>query len=225
MASQNPRKRILVGEDSLESLRLIESFLKSLGLEWKSAADGAALLKIAREDTFDLLLVDIGLPVMSGLDVVRVLRKEGLKCPVVAISANSSAQDLENYRAAGFTDSLAKPFNRKQFTNKVRCILSLDSDAAADSEGPGLSWAPLAAQFAESLPPKMKELYAALEAQDFSQVELLAHRIRAAGMFGFTAVSELCAEIERVLKVEDHAKIPQLLEKLSNAVREIQPGP
>lgn len=217
-----PKKRVLVGEDSDESRLLIQAYLKSLDLEFEGAADGETLIKLARSKSFDLLLVDIGLPILSGLEAVKRLRKEGLRTPIVSISGNSESADLEKYRAAGFTDSLAKPFNRKQFLTKVSELLSLTPIDDGQDGGLVATWEPIAEQFADQLPAKLKELYTVLEAQDYTQLAFLAHRVRAAGMFGFTSVSEICAEIDVVLKNGERHKVPALLEKLSGAVDEIR---
>lgn len=218
----NSTKLVLIGEDSEESRRLIELYLKSMAVDFCAAADGAAILKSARERHFDLLLIDIGLPDMSGLDVVRTLRGEGFKGPIVSISANCSADDVVEYHAAGCSACLGKPFNRKQFIGMVSALLDIPAQPSSNGNALNAMWAPLAAQFAEQLPARVKELYATFEAQDFSRLAFLAHKVRAAGMFGFVSVSEICAEFETALKEGQHQKIAPLLEKLSNAVEEIK---
>ncbi|MBN8550897.1 MAG: response regulator, partial [Deltaproteobacteria bacterium] len=209
-------------EDSPESLRLIESYLKALSLECHCVSDGQALLALARQHTFDLLIVDIGLPMLDGLEVVKTLRAEGVSCPIISISANCAPQDLERYSAAGFTETVGKPFKRQQFIETVaRLISSAEGQQDLDAEHEA-GWGALADQFAEGLPQKVAELFEVLEKQDFARLIFLVHRIRAAGMFGFDEVSKLCAQLEAALSARDVSRVEVLLHELSASVDKIQ---
>jgi PAS domain S-box-containing protein len=106
-----PRRRILVVDDSLLNAASLEKLLIALGQEVRTAHDGKEAIEIAREYRPEIMLLDIGLPVMDGYEVARRSRKEpGLeKTTLVAMTGYGKAEDRQRSQAAGFNAHLVKP--------------------------------------------------------------------------------------------------------------------
>ena len=111
--------RILLVEDHGDTARIMSRLLSGQGHEVQNAADVATAIKIAEQQTFDLLLSDLGLPDGSGLDIMRALRTKGINLPGIALSGYGQEKDIEASRAAGFTIHLVKPVNLSKLKEEI----------------------------------------------------------------------------------------------------------
>ena len=108
-----PRLRLLLVEDHRDTAKVMSRLLRNLGHDVATAESIAATLRIVKQQPFDLVLSDLGLPDGSGLDLMRELRQQyGL--PGVAISGYGMEEDVAQTRAAGFFAHLTKPVNLQQ---------------------------------------------------------------------------------------------------------------
>jgi two-component system phosphate regulon response regulator PhoB len=117
---------ILIAEDDLLIAEMIGSVLIHAGHEVFHAADGGGALEAIRAEEIDLVLLDLMLPVTSGLEILRKLKSDPLHAgiPVVVVSARSRPKDLEAARDAGAADYLTKPFSLTDLLNRVRRALA-----------------------------------------------------------------------------------------------------
>ncbi len=109
------RGRILYAEDNEVNRKLIEMLVRKTGADIKVVINGAEALKAATTEAFDLILMDIQMPVMDGRDATLALRKSGNNVPIVALTANIMAEDIRDYKDAGCNDCLAKPVDKHRF--------------------------------------------------------------------------------------------------------------
>lgn len=113
--------RILVAEDNLVNFTVVSELLRCFGLQVDHARDGALAVHLAGATHYDLVLMDMQMPVMDGLEATRTIRQRGLTdLPIVGLTANAFASDREDCLAAGMTDFVAKPINRA----KIGAILA-----------------------------------------------------------------------------------------------------
>ncbi|MFT7616876.1 MAG: signal transduction histidine kinase/CheY-like chemotaxis protein [Planctomycetota bacterium] len=102
--------RILVVEDNTINQKLITSMLKKWGFETCIAENGAIALEMTDDDDdFDIILMDLQMPVMGGLDATEALRDRGIEIPIVAVTANAMKGDREICIDAGMDDYVSKP--------------------------------------------------------------------------------------------------------------------
>ena len=108
-----PRRRILVVDDSLVNAASLEKLLNALGQEVQTAHDGKQAVELAQSYKPDIILLDIGLPVMNGYEVAEVCRKdrELQNVTLVAMTGYGKEQDRQRSQAAGFNAHLVKPVN------------------------------------------------------------------------------------------------------------------
>lgn len=103
--------KVLVVEDHPVNRKLVATWLSATGCRCVTAENGRAALEACASDAFDLILMDVNMPVMDGLSAVRALRGEGLRTPIVMLSASASAVDEAAGMDAGADGYLAKPLD------------------------------------------------------------------------------------------------------------------
>ena len=107
--------RILVADDAAANRELVSTILSQLGINAEVAHDGAEALAAVQVADFDLVLMDMHMPEMDGLEATRRIRALGgafARLPIIALTANALQGDREACMAAGMNDYLAKPFKR-----------------------------------------------------------------------------------------------------------------
>ena len=115
-------KTILVVDDEPKIVQLARDYLEHAGFTVVSASDGAEALSRARTDAPDLIVLDLGLPKLDGLDVARALRRES-SVPIVILSGRSDESDKLVGLELGADDYLTKPFSPKELVARVRAVL------------------------------------------------------------------------------------------------------
>jgi DNA-binding response OmpR family regulator len=122
-SSDQPRCRLLVIEDDLDIARLIGLHVTVLECDVVCAHDGATGLELALGGWFDLLVLDLGLPQMDGLEVCRRLRARSSYTPILILTARSSDMDRVLGLEMGCDDYLTKPFNIRELVARIKAIL------------------------------------------------------------------------------------------------------
>ncbi|MBN1836692.1 MAG: response regulator [Spirochaetales bacterium] len=117
--------RVLVVDDEPLNRKLIRSFLDLEGIEVIEANDAESGLALARSQSPGLILLDLQLPGMSGLEALAALKRDDAtrEIPVVILSAGSLERDTESLREAGAAGLLLKPFSGKELLERVRAFL------------------------------------------------------------------------------------------------------
>ncbi|MFE1548834.1 response regulator transcription factor [Streptomyces sp. NPDC058718] len=128
--------RILVAEDDPKQSRLIRIYLEREGNTVQVVADGRAALERVRSVRPDLVVLDVMLPFVDGLDVCRILRSEGSDVPILLLTARSTEEDMLLGLDLGADDYLTKPYSPRELTARVRALLrrSRATGAAARDE-------------------------------------------------------------------------------------------
>lgn len=115
--------RILIVEDEDQLREQLAVRLRQEGFAVDLAADGKEGLFIGREYPIDLGVVDLGLPKMSGIEVIRNLREEGEKFPILILTARDRWQDKVEGLDAGGDDYLVKPFHMEELVARIKALL------------------------------------------------------------------------------------------------------
>ena len=113
---------ILVVDDEPRIVQLVRDYLEHGGFTVLVASDGAAALRTARTGRPDLVVLDLGLPGLDGLDVTRALRRDG-EVPIIMLTARTEESDKLVGLELGADDYLTKPFSPKELVARVRAVL------------------------------------------------------------------------------------------------------
>jgi len=115
-------KKVLVVEDELKIARLVRDYLIEAGFAVVEASDGAGALAAARAEKPDMILLDLGLPGVDGLDVTRKLRASSA-VPIIILTARSEETDRVVGLELGADDYVTKPFSPKELVARIRAVL------------------------------------------------------------------------------------------------------
>ncbi|MBW3668245.1 MAG: response regulator transcription factor [Actinobacteria bacterium] len=133
------RPRILVVDDEPSIVDAVATALRYEGFDVSEAATGRQALKLTESQRPDLLVLDVMLPDLDGLEVTRRLRRDGLRVPVLFLTARDATEDKVAGLTVGGDDYVTKPFSLAEVVARVRAILR--RVAAADDEGSVLRFA------------------------------------------------------------------------------------
>ncbi len=229
--------RVLLAEDVSEMTNLIRLTLKKTGLGLDLAENGLvahekAMASKAAGKPYDLILMDIRMPVMDGYEATRRLREDGWEGPIVALTAHSMRGDREKCLEAGCNDYLSKPVSQAKFFGVLERYLGRTGAAteeAPDHEQPagrsgegklfdGLlddaTVDQLVDEYAMTLPAKAEVIERAFNARDLDLLAGLAHELKGvAAMYGFSRVSEKALSLKQLAAEADD--VEQLLTAVS----------
>ncbi|MBL8203164.1 MAG: response regulator transcription factor [Blastocatellia bacterium] len=116
------RRKILIVDDDRKTVSLIKLYLEHDGYETLVAYDGQEALRQAREQQPDLIVLDLMLPQVNGLDVCRALRAES-KVPIIMLTARAAEDDKLHGLDLGADDYVTKPFSPRELVARVRAVL------------------------------------------------------------------------------------------------------
>jgi DNA-binding response OmpR family regulator len=115
--------RILVVEDEARLASFLEKGLRSSGFTTTVVGDGRSATVLARDEDFDLMILDLGLPGKDGLQVLRELREDGQRLPVIVLTARSDPHERVTGLETGADDYLGKPFHFEELVARIRARL------------------------------------------------------------------------------------------------------
>ena len=235
-------RRILLVEDTPINQVLVKKMLCHLNQQVETADNGAEALEMIGRDHFDLVLMDIQMPVMDGITATRKIREMGRRMPVLALSAYTMENNQQDSIAAGCNEFLPKPIKKCQLReallrwldkdepipfHRTESIPSSQSDGDRQqavihstllAEDPEME--PLVVDYVQNLPGTLHRLEENLARADEESLAQGAHRLKGTGGgFGYQQLTDLAAQLEKeALAGEPEACgriIPRLRETLS----------
>ena len=221
--ASNPGLRLLIAEDSEDNRILLEAYLKSSGYALRFVEDGSRAVQAFPEHRFDLVLMDLQMPVMDGLEATRRIRalerERGLPAvPILALTANALPADIEASQSAGCNAHLAKPVSKTRLLSVLRKYTS----KAPETAKPDAILARVPAGLEHIAPgylakrrselPVLREL---LHALDWNQIRVLGHNMKGTGTgYGFPEITGLGAAIEQAAKQSNPDAVALQLQEL-----------
>ena len=126
--------KVLIVDDDPSICKLLEKVMHSNDLETTVADSGQAALHLLKDHAYDIILMDVMLGDMEGFEVIRALRSQGIKTPVMIVSGRNEDYDSLYGLSIGADDYITKPFSVREVLARVRSVLRRTSAARAESE-------------------------------------------------------------------------------------------
>ncbi|MFQ5469888.1 MAG: ATP-binding protein [Gammaproteobacteria bacterium] len=211
---------LLLAEDNTVNQLLIKSLLGNTNINITCVENGKDAIEKALAGDFDLILMDMQMPVMGGLEATDWLRKSGYGRPIVALTANASQEDRDRCATAGCNDFLTKPIDRTHFDTVLSKHLKTEVRNTNQTKNRNVSnlsidLTEINGLFLDDLPNTLDEIILAAEEKNWSQVKFLAHKLKGgAANLGFTEISRIASDLERFIKEEDLAPVAGLIKAL-----------
>jgi len=221
-----PAGHVLVVDDGAENRQLVRVLLEGAGLQVSEADTGKMALDLMETASYDLVLMDMQMPVMDGQTATRHLRARGVTLPIIALTANAMKGFERELDEAGFSGHLTKPIDvdtlmrelatrlgGKAITGDAGAAQPTPPDRVADSQAivsrlighPKLGG--IIARFVTQFTLKLAEMETALEAADMTALEALAHWLKGAGgSMGYDDLFDpACALEEAAARGDSHS--------------------
>lgn len=224
--------RILIAEDREELQELLRVYLGATGAQINFVSNGAEALRLLNAGTFDLVLLDINMPVMSGLDAIRELRRLDYNGVIYAVTANASLEDRKCYLSAGFNGVVIKPFQQEELMRIIGETLPRTSEhfetqqiirSTLIDEQP--EFADLVYRFVEKLPATMLRIDEAIGIEDWPDSLKDLHDLKGMGTaFGYPAITQIAADMYIQITNADYAAARALALRLRNTIDRMQRG-
>jgi CheY-like chemotaxis protein/HPt (histidine-containing phosphotransfer) domain-containing protein len=241
--------RILVAEDSPVNLLLIERYLKDPLFEIDTARDGAAALAKFQSGAYDLVLMDLQMPVMDGYEATRSMRAweaahQKSPTPILALTAHAFKEEEQKSLAAGCNAHLIKPIRKPDLLKAIQQHTGGESNTSLGVAGqhaggesstsarttPGPIRVRPPAGIEEAIPlflditrQDLQSLNDALRAQDYSKIRFIGHDLKGSGGgYGFDEISNLGKSIEEAAKRSDSEEIGKHVSALADYLSRVE---
>ena len=225
---------VLFADDALDNRRLVEHFLKKVGLNVVLVENGQEAREAVKSQDFDLILMDMQMPVMDGLTATRSIRQDGVRIPIIAISAGAMTSDIEKAMDAGCDTHLSKPFSRDSLYETLARYLNNGRSQNVDFPlsplvsslvGGDPDMVSLLVEFIDGLPQRFLDISTACGGRDSAKLAALAHKLKgSAGMYGLPELALVAGDLEKVSKLPDFIQAQTLVQNINDLLPRIQRG-
>ena len=217
--------RILVVDDVEENRTLLEVILSKLGYLPVQCSGGKQAVMLCRQETYDIILMDIQMPEVNGLEAVRQIRADSLNAavPIIAMTASNQKDDELAAFESGCDDYLSKPINRKQLEQKMWRNLAKMRQIHEAEQGQEITsflegdpdYHKTIETFVGNLPSRIEDIRQAFEKHDFKDLAFKIHALKGLGGFaGFAVYTDKAAKIEESLREKDVDKVQYQIDEM-----------
>lgn len=214
---------ILVAEDSPDIQALVHMLISKVGADLTMVKNGKLAVEKTMEKEFDLVLLDIQMPLMDGLEALHQMRINGYKKPIFAMTANTMQQDQEKYLMSGFSGLISKPIDKKELYSVITRSLKPASENIKETDfitstiiakEPDLI--ELIDAFLERIPEITHSINEALSLKDWKELYNQIHQMKGiGGAFGYSILTKISEKIEFSLTSQDFDQIKLLVAELN----------
>ncbi|WP_437231123.1 PAS domain S-box protein [Planctomicrobium sp. SH661] len=239
---QTSGARILIAEDNDFNAQLIKAILNQRQCSFELATDGGQALAFFHAEQFDLLLLDIHMPVKDGFEVAREIRAEesqhpgGRRIPIIALTARSTPQIRDQCLAAGMDDLIGKPMRPDELFEVIdrhlarKALIQMEPENLIDNAmvmsvcgGSEEVLQILKRSFLENVPAQLKDVETAAAAGDLSALREAAHKISSALRSFSSKAGKLAQELESAALAHSPAECQDRVGQLSACCSRLWP--
>jgi two-component system, sensor histidine kinase and response regulator len=214
--------RVLVAEDNIVNQEFASETLQRMGHNVVVASDGREALDRLRDDTFDLVLMDVQMPDLDGLEVTRRARARGVRTKIYALTAHTRREDRDRCIDAGMDGVLTKPIDPKQLGDVLRATVPMHDPIMQAVDGNRRLLARVNEAFARQTPAAMETIRKAIERRDADALYHAAHKLKGSvSNFPGVPAIELAISLEHAARESDFEQAQAVAPLLENAVRDL----
>ena len=224
--------RILLTEDNQDNQRLMSILLKRMGIEYEIANHGKEALAMVENGNYDVIFMDVQMPVMDGITATQLLRKQGYAGPIVALTANAMKQEQQECFDAGCNDVCTKPIDQVALGRVLSKYLV--TALPKNGDGPPIvssllasepDLADLIREFVKKLPEMVNKIKLAYTEKQMDDLRREVHTVKGTGgNFGYAEVFELAKRIEFEIIAGNTFAAGELIDALESIVNRVEQG-
>ena len=229
--------RVLLAEDTIENQKLISLHLRKSGIKAMIVDDGKQAVEAALEQEFDLVIMDMQMPVLNGLGAMRQLRQAGYTKPIVALTANTSQSDKDSCLDAGADGFLSKPIDFDKFfavldyylvEGSAPEVMRSNSPALVSHQevnDEDLELQEIFNAFIHKLPGMIESIRQFAEEKNWEALQSVSHQLKGlGGSFGYQHLTDICKNIHDCARNHSDQRLGQFLDELAQEYASIQDG-
>ena len=227
---KNVKGRVLLVEDNKDNQQLFTVLLSKTGADVTIANNGKVAVEKALSEPFDLIFMDMQMPVMGGIEATKILRKRGFTGPIVSLTANAMKQDRDESFKAGCNDYITKPINKLSFYYIVYKYLKAgdeqakisrdDKDGIIDDDPDIIN---LKNKFILGLPDKYRIIKDSFNNNQYDLVKKEVHKLKGlGGSFGCQELTDISTEVEKALINNDVKLCHVVIIEMGEIINKIQ---
>ncbi|WP_170940568.1 response regulator [Pseudoalteromonas sp. NBT06-2] len=210
---------ILLAEDNKGLRTLFTLILTKLGLTVTIVEDGKQLVEAALVSEYDLIMTDIHMPNMGGVEAMNLIKLTGCETPFVALTANAMTHEITHYLDIGFSEYLSKPIQREKLVHVINHCLGINS-RIDEIDIPENNLCQLKNDFLDDLSLDIKNIKNAFSHKNWQQLQFFAHGLNgSSAVFGFKEITKLAAKLENGLQTgefpTDRLKMQLIIDNLT----------
>lgn len=214
--------RILCADDNADNLRFIQYLITKTGAELELVNNGELAFEKAMENDYDLILMDMQMPMISGTEATELLKGAGCVTPIIMLTANVDSDSRQAIDDCGADGYFPKPIDTKKFYQLLETHLKVSDKSSKVVTVDDNAMSELVAQFLQGLPDYVNQLHCALQDEDRSQIESLCHQLKgSAPLYGYPILGNVAKQTESDILTEIEYPIHSvrlLLEQLKKAI-------
>jgi len=224
--------KVLLAEDNADNQNLVKMYLTKMGVQVSVANNGQEAVQLATEEVFNLILMDMQMPIMDGVEATKLIHGSGNEAPIVMLTANVMKDDMQQCRRVGCNGFLTKPIERNSFEAYVAdFLIPVDSHSLEQlpivselvNEGP--EFYNIVKAYVKQLPGDLQAAIDAFKSNDDDVLKSKVHSMKGtSGNMGFIEYSQLCAQVEFAITKNDRDEIMQLIDTLEEMKARIIAG-
>jgi CheY-like chemotaxis protein len=240
IAGSDREVRVLVADDSIHNRMLLQAYLRSAQYLVEIVENGAEALEKVQARHYDVVLMDMQMPVMDGYTATRAIRQweqshNRRPLPIIALTAYALSGDRNKCLEAGCTDYLAKPIKKEALFAVIAehaqdAMRSAEPERGATESAVTVRAHPeiadLIPAFMHAMNSRTDSLAQALHARDYQAIRTLGHQMHGeGGTFGFDAISTFGEKLEQAALREDDPTVRKTVEELISYLKRVQVVP
>lgn len=210
---------VLVVEDHAENRQLFSRMIERTGATVTVAENGARAVEQCLSDFPDLVLMDIQMPRMDGVEALNIIRSAGYSGPIYALTANVLTEEVKSYIDSGFNGHIGKPINKNELLSILNIHLSSEH-ASSTQQSINIDLTDLRDSFASTFEQERYLLIDAWQNKDFVALQASCHKLAgAASMFEFPELASIAIEFEKALKHQSESQYQSLFLALCDQLK------
>jgi PAS domain S-box-containing protein len=217
---------ILIVDDIVENRMLIDILLKKAGYETSLCGNGKEAVELAERHKYDLIIMDVHMPVMDGFEATKIIKSCGLNSDtsILAITASMEGDANAACLEAGCSDCVSKPIKKERLLRKVWRLVQQKKQIESVAKGGDIisflyddpDYQKTIEMFVNNLPGRIKEMQEAFDKGDLEELSSKVHALKGLGGFaGFSVYTERAKELEQTIRNEQIESIKQQLDEMS----------
>jgi len=224
--------KVLLAEDTPALQNLIGLHLKKIGFDFTIVENGLQAVEAATEHDFDLIFMDMQMPVMGGIEAVEILRQKGITVPIIALTANVLLEEKTACLKAGCNQFVTKPVSRQELFEVAESYLqpiNIDSKKMSPVRSDVLDDDPdminLVRKYVTTLKGTIEQIVFHVDQQNMDELKSnINHLHVTGGSYGYPFLSEMATKVNDALEANDWKSTSLLVSEISKYCKRIYAG-